>query len=432
MKKTLFLLFLACQLSLILSQTVPAQPANQTSPACNYTNPLINYIKSKGVTFVKYAKYLNIPSCNYEWNLYGSCCNTPQLTTMVKNHLSQVDLMLKKAAIKFSKFQLYSSRLTTITRVVLQRTKFKIANSTTIAKVQKTELQDELRRINSKYLPYIDDLFKSLNESKAANLKNQDYCVKLIASMRSSSVCYACSGRAPIFFTKGNLNLHENDCRGVISECSEAWLNLLQFTNIATSLKESVVELGKLLNINLMNYLASDASSAFDNLSSQRNLVGQLTGCYGGDCSLQTAQKICKPMISFKQPYYIERILNITGNSTEELEVIANQEAQPIFQQSVIDQFEKESFDLLVAKILEIRKQRLLQEYLASQGGTVITNSVDPIVVTAPLAQDNQQISSNLMGCQKSDICDADKVVLTTSQCSLSTIMCTSPSYTFP
>jgi len=192
---------------------------------------------------------------------------------MVKNHISQVDITLKKAAFKFSKFQFYSLRLTTITRVILQRTKFKIANSTTIAKGQKTELQDELGRINNNYLPYIEERFKSLTESKAANLKNQEYCVKLISSMRSSLVCYACSGRASKFFTRGNINLHEDDCRGTISECSEAWFNLLQFINIATSLKGSVVELGRLLNINLMNYLASDASSAFDNLSSQLYLV---------------------------------------------------------------------------------------------------------------------------------------------------------------
>ena len=136
-------------------------------------------------------------------------------------------------------------------------------------------------------------------------------------------------------------------------------------------------------------------------------------------------------MISFKQPYYIETILNI-GNGIEESEIIANQEVQLTFQQSVIDQFEKESFDLLVAKILEIRKQRLWQEYLVSQGETVITNSVDLIAITAPVAQDSLQISSNLTACQKNDTCDADKVVVTTSQCTLNKFMCTSPLFVFP
>jgi len=391
---------------------------------------LIDYIKSKGVTFVDYAKYLDTQSCNSEWNFFGSCCNTVKLTTMVNKQTLLVSDIMKKATIRVSRLQSYTNHLLIAIKVSLQTISTKITNSGTITTEQKTELLDELGRISGKYVPKLEETNKSITENQAANLKSQDHCVQYINSLRSASVCYACSGRAPIFFTEGKLNMHENECRNSISKCSDAWLNLLMYINALATFQRHVVELSNLLNINFGKYMASDYYSDIGNLSTQTYLLSQLSGCRDGLCDFESSQKICDAMISYQQPYYLEKILGIIGNKTEEV-VNTNSEDQLAFRESVINMFEKESFDQLVARILAIRKERLWHEGQVT-AGDVRPDSIELIPIIADTPQDPLLLDSKLMPCQTTEVCDADKVVMTTSQCTLSTLLCTSPLYTFP
>jgi len=234
MRKVLLLLFLACQLSLIQSQEVSA--------ACTYTNPLINHLKSKGVEFLTTPKIIK-NTCNNEWKDYGSCCSREKLSALNKSHRNAVLQMLKDSSDKTSNMEIFSRMFTTIIRTSLLTIRRLINRSKTIAKEQKAELKDEFFNIQKDYLKRIGETYQWIFDNHRTNLKSQRHCVKVISSLRSSSVCYACSARASIFFTRGKLNMHENDCRNTINECSEAWMNLLNYITHVSDFHKQVVSL---------------------------------------------------------------------------------------------------------------------------------------------------------------------------------------------
>jgi len=450
MKKVLFILFLVFQLSSILSQETPAE----TTPACSYTNPLINYIKGKGVTFQKNPKFIQVSSCNEEWKKYGSCCSRDNLSTLVSSHRNAVLDMLKSASDKTSNMEIFSRWFTMIIRICLSTTKQRINGSKSINNKEKTELKDEITYIEKEYLRKLDETSNWISGNHQKNLRSQLHCVKTIASLRTSSICYACSARASIFFTGGKLNMHEDDCRNTISECSEAWLNLLDYITQVSSLHKQVVTISKMLNINFSKFMASSPSTDVADWSAQINLANELLGCRDGLCSFESSKKICDAMISYEQPYYIEKILDIIGKESEGTVSFKTKEEQEKFRQSIIQEFEQAPLEKIIESILENKKARLNQIIRQTSPGTDRTelqgfkpkpfkggsfnpprrSNLFPQLTFDSTSVDNtlQQTLTNPLLCQSNEVCVADKVVLSVSECQLDTLRCTSSLFMFP
>jgi len=343
---------------------------------------------------------------------------------MITRQTNSVQTVLNKATTRLNKLQNYFSRVLTIFNIRIQTTKTRITNSTTITTVQKAELLDEIGVITAKHLPKFEETLKSLTNSKAAILTSQDHCLKFINSLRSSSVCYACSARASIFFTDGKLNMHENDCRSAIAECSDAWLSLANVFTMIVPFHLGAVDLGGILGITFTKFLASNPYDTFGHLVDEHGLMLKLTSCKSGDCSFEDSQEICDTMVSYQQPYYIEKALAFIGNNFDSV-VCMNSTDQLSFAQTVTNIFNNEPIDPLLAKIAAMRKARLNPYAIFMHSGELM-----PILIAPP--QDNQLLSSNFLYCQLDLVCVADKVVLTVSQCTLSTLLCTSPLFVFP
>jgi len=422
---------------------------------------LIQHLKSKGVEFLTTPKIIK-NTCNNEWKDYGSCCSREKLSTLNKSHRNAVFQMLKDSSDKTSNMEIFSRLFMSIIRTSLLTIRRLINSSRTIAKEQKAELIDEITNIRKDYLEKLDETYKWISNNFRANLKSQRHCVRVIWSLRSSSVCYACSARASIFFTKGKLNMHENDCRNTINECSEAWLNLLNYITHVSEFHKQVVDISKLFNIDFSKFMASDPSSDVADWSKQINLANELLGCKDGLCSFESSKKICDAMISFEQPYYIERILNIIGKDSEGLVSFKSIEEQQAFINRIVQEFEQTPLEQLIKKILSIRKARLantsnanaqnsdgrsLRKWKLNNRSSNEVPSPPPAVETPPTPQQQpqsveaptpvpaeqlQETTVNPLLCPVGGICVADKIVLSASECDLYAIRCTSPLFMFP
>lgn len=248
--------------------------------------------------------------------------------------------------------------------------------------------------------------------------------------------------------------MHEDDCRNTISECSEAWLNLLDYITQVSSLHKQVVTISKMLNINFSKFMASSPSTDVADWSAQINLANELLGCRDGLCSFESSKKICDAMISYEQPYYIEKILDIIGKESEGTVSFKTKEEQEKFRQSIIQEFEQAPLEKIIESILENKKARLNQIIRQTSPGTDRTelqgfkpkpfkggsfnpprrSNLFPQLTFDSTSVDNtlQQTLTNPLLCQSNEVCVADKVVLSVSECQLDTLRCTSSLFMFP
>jgi len=214
-----------------------------------------------------------------------------------------------------------------------------------------------------------------------------------------------------------------------------------------------------LLDIDFSKFMASDPSSDVADWSKQINLANELLSCKDGLCSFESSKKICDAMISFEQPYYIERILNIIGKDSEGLVSFKSKEEREQFTKRIVDEFEQTPLDTLIEKILAVRKARLakiantnsqnsdgrrLRKWRAWNRSSNEVSSPPPAppapqqqqqsleAPTPSPAEQVQETTVNPLLCPVGGICVADKIVLSSSECDLYSIRCTSPLFMFP
>ena len=144
-------------------------------------------------------------------------------------------------------------------------------------------------------------------------MNQQSTCLNSIQQKRNAGICYACSGRAENYFTSGKLNIHETQCRGVISKCFSSWYYLLAFLERVNLFYKASTKLQRKLGVNFNKAMSSSPASDVLNWVSETKLMRKLIGCKKGLCDFKTAKEICEGFISFDKPIYLHQALKIVN-----------------------------------------------------------------------------------------------------------------------
>ena len=157
----------------------------------------------------------------------------------------------------------------------------------------------------SAFLAYLSSNAHSLVEI-------QSTCANKLNSMRSSSLCSLCSGRASTFLLDGKAIVEEQDCGSFINSCFQSWVMMV---NIVEG-----VRLGQEAATAFSSY-GTELFSGFDgdgikNLRKwliDSRMAEHIHEC--GDkgfegCSSSTNAKICQTTLNLAKPTYLKDILD--------------------------------------------------------------------------------------------------------------------------
>ena len=241
MRKTLVAVFLVCLLSSAL--------ADETT--CSFRNLYTNHLIKKGVVFNQ-NPVKNSVSCGNEWNTFGSCCSKDQIDSLVVSNEKKelIDLYASAQMEVDATYQnmygyMRSFESTQKRSPAQQKTNQVKTNgrkpANQAANHPKSDDKDKQtvpisQLVKTQMLP----ILHWVNSNKNNIIQEQGICLKKLHEERANSHCYACSGRAALFFQGDKLRIHEMTCRAIIVECSRAWTLLISFLDNINRLNDVV------------------------------------------------------------------------------------------------------------------------------------------------------------------------------------------------
>lgn len=154
-------------------------------------------------------------ACLYEFEGYGTCCDTESLREyMVK--IIEADALRWNNAIKSSYIftqEIFNNRDAIITKAkaLLPHVQAEVA-----AKRMNQSAADAINMIST-VLPQLTN--ETLRRLEQNYKDNSQFCYDTISNYRKSAMCLVCSGRAQVFYDGKKLTLKQSSCEALLSEC---------------------------------------------------------------------------------------------------------------------------------------------------------------------------------------------------------------------
>lgn len=182
------------------------------------------------------TKELSVQACLYEFQTYGTCCETESLKEyMIK--IVEADALRWGNAIK---------RTWVFNKEILPNTKKIVEKINALLPAIKEQVNTQKMSKNvldaavflSTNLPKINDtrLLKLENDYK----DNVQVCFDSISAYRKSAMCLACSGRGQIFYDGNKMNIKFSNCEAILSECIPAFQYMINVIGTIKALFEVV------------------------------------------------------------------------------------------------------------------------------------------------------------------------------------------------
>jgi len=329
---------------------------------------------------------------------------------------------------------------------------------------EKSKIIAQLNEARLSYFKDIISMTKWIRDNTHKIIEDQATCLNTIAELRSNSACYACSGRAHVFFTKGMLNVNENECRETIAECSEAWTSMFTFIEQVSKVNQLIRSLRQALGVDFSSMMNKEATTILLDWSNQLALASNLASCQDGLCDFPIAKSICESLVSYDKPIYLEQVLNMVRNDISSSDIELNRtvrqamvaKASAYFRsmetKDFIDTLHRLNFFLskrltnpkgpnskapISPKPSAHHKGRklLLKKPANAPAAPTPSAPAQPVlqpVIDAATNLLQNAITNPLLCGQSVAVCVAEKVVLAITDCTTGPIQCTTPSMCFP
>jgi len=278
------------------------------SGTCTFDNSYTRHLRANKVKLYPRPVLLNAGKCGTEWVTHGTCCPV--------NGIDEYDVMQRFAAVQLlDRSEAQVSKMSLAVTQYLQGFKSYLANEKLTEKKalyvengSKNLLQEQKIELSTRMLSILEPIRGWLSHHEMAMIRNQETCVRKLQNVRSSSVCYTCSGRAQTFFTGDSLNVHENTCRDLIKECSNSWWYLINYLDQINRFNKIITDIEAEAGITIKNRvgLTKELLTWADENNLRRNLIM----CYNGNCEFSIAKKICENFVSIEKPIYLQRALH--------------------------------------------------------------------------------------------------------------------------
>ncbi len=179
-------------------------------------NPvLLDYFQDSVKPHRVVTKESKLFACLYEFEGYGTCCDTESLREYMTK-IVEADALRWNNAIK-------SSYL--FTQEVFNNRDALVAKAKVLLPYMQTEVaanrmnQSAVNAINmiNTVLPQLTN--ESLRKLEQGYKDNSQFCYDTISNYRKSAVCLVCSGRAQVFYDGKKLTQKQSNCEALLSEC---------------------------------------------------------------------------------------------------------------------------------------------------------------------------------------------------------------------
>jgi hypothetical protein len=279
------------------------------SGTCDFDNSYTRHLKANKVKLFPKPLLFNPGKCGNEWPLHGTCCNVKSI--------DQYDVMQRYAAVQLlDKSVQQVEKMSLAVTQYLQGFKSYLANEKLSEKKalyvengSKNLLQEQKIELSTRMLSILEPIRNWLWLHELPMIRNQETCVRKLQNVRSSSVCFSCSGRAHLFFTGNSLNVHEDTCRDLIKECSNSWWYLINYLDQINRFNRAISEIEAEAGITMKNSVG--LTKELLNWADENHLRSNLVRCHNGSCEFQIAKSICENFVSIEKPIYLQRALNV-------------------------------------------------------------------------------------------------------------------------
>jgi len=332
---------------------------------------------------------------------------------------------------------------------------------------EKSTILTQLAKARDTYFEDIKEWSAWMNQNTARVIGNQMNCLNTIGDLRSNSACYACSGRAHVFFTKGMLNVNENECRETIADCSGAWTGIFTLIWQISKFNIQVRSLRKALGVDFSSMMVKEATTVLLDWSNQLALASNLASCQDGLCDFPIAKSICESLLSYDKPIYLEQVLNMVRNDMSSSNVELYKQVRQAMVDKAVEYFNKMKTQDFIDTLHKLNffipssinskgqdskhkpnphnapkpsahkkgRKLLLKKPPTPPAAPTPSAPVQPVlqpVIDAAVDLVQNTIQNPLLCAQLAAICVAEKVIQTITDCSSGLIQCTTPSLSFP
>jgi len=330
-------------------------------------------------------------------------------------------------------------------------------NAEDLSRAEKVSLK---RRI----APEIAKIYLWVHSFKFTVVSQQTKCVKSIGEVRLNSICYTCSARANLYFLGDKLRVEEMMCRRIISKCSASWSSLIEFLDKVNQFNGLIKELEVETGIKFSQTVAGSPAKSILDWADQNNLRQNLNHCENGLCKFDTAKNICENFLSINHPIYLRKALGIVGNIIDKSKYVLEEIRKSSKSKKrhghkkghgskhkkgrkssrVVKQPQStlSNTKQLIEKFIGIRNPamkpaskngRSLLSFPPKAKSASSSNSTTPAMPgSSELAKAPQSNSKaayfNPLYCTSESTCNAEKVIVPSSQCGSSNHLCTNPS----
>lgn len=458
-------LFVVLLIGTAIAQAAKPEPAAPAAD-CSSSNPIINYLKANKVKFFKDANF-DSEKCGGEWENYGGCCDVNSLlrfSQIDKDNINKLHTSGKHQASKIKKYIYYYRVVIGVSFNALRK---RASEDKGLTSAQKLKIISQLNEARLTYFKDIISTTKWIRGNTRKIMQNQRTCLNTIAELRSNSACYACSGRAHVFFTKGMLNVNENECRATIADCSGAWTGIFTLIWQISKFNIQVRSLRKALGVDFSSMMVKEATTVLLDWSNQLALATNLASCQDGLCDFPIAKSICESLLSYDKPIYLEQVLNMVRNDMSSSNVELNKQVRQAMVDKAVEYFNKMKTQDFIDTLHKLNffipssinskgqdskhkpnphnapkpsahkkgRKLLLKKPPTPPAAPTPSAPVQPVlqpVIDAAVDLVQNTIQNPLLCAQSAAICVAEKVIQTITDCSSGLIQCTTPSLSFP
>ena len=261
------------------------------SQTCQGSNPLIDILSTKGVKVFKTAQPSTSPVCKSEWQAFKTCCDSTSLLQYVKADSER----LRNSMAEVRKELAQSTQMLKLPiQTIITMFKFPFLKTTVLQEIDLNAIKNMLNHLNLAPVQYAE----------------QAACFQRMTAIRTSSLCYTCSGRSATFFNQGRALMSMQDCQKTISVCGTTWKAMVDLVDGITRVNEIYKLIKKYLPKSKRKAPDMDSAVTLENWLQTTDIRSFLKECTapGSKCPPKSASNICEDLISLERSTFEEKI----------------------------------------------------------------------------------------------------------------------------
>lgn len=295
------LLVVLCIVNLLL-----ATDATQKSVAqCPVENQIVSTLRQKhNVQIFKQPK-ITSETCAFEFRVHGTCCDDKDLRRVASEDKENVNKAVERTILEFTHFNGFLYKYTRVLKEIAFMPQATDSSTNLknlmISRARNFIYKPEIRTLISTFEPY-DDV--EVQEFKT----NTQKCWSKVVGARSSSLCFACSGRSHMFFKDGKANIPFNQCQALIKDCYQSLsmtIELLRQHKVLQELEEQTKDID--IEISDNKYNVQETQTIYNHIL-KSGLLNILDVYHPETSSAEDTAKLCGMFIKLRDTTFIETI----------------------------------------------------------------------------------------------------------------------------